>query len=245
MASAIAYGLGIRIIAPDLPGFGQSDTYPDYRLLDWADVIARLADELSIDYFSILGFSAGGPFALACAYALQRRVQQVTLVSSMAPFEFPAMLQHVNKDFKPLYDLTVTDYAAATQQVGMLATNAQDLLSTMEAPLNKVDKQIFNNPDFKSVYLQNMSESVRQGVKGIVDALRAVRSPWQFDPAQIDCPVDIWQGGEDAIIHPEIGNSLHQNIKNSAYHYKSQEGHYLLFSHWKDVLTTCKSRVSS
>ena len=57
---------GIRLIALDRPGIGLSESLPGRRLLDWPADVAELADRLELDRFSIIGWSGGGPYALAC-----------------------------------------------------------------------------------------------------------------------------------------------------------------------------------
>ena len=37
---------GLRVIAPDRPGYGRSDSKPGRSLLDWSDDVAQLADAL-------------------------------------------------------------------------------------------------------------------------------------------------------------------------------------------------------
>src|SRR6185295_2497152 len=44
---------GIRMIAPDRPGMGQSDRKGNRTLLDWADDIAELIDHLNLHRPSI------------------------------------------------------------------------------------------------------------------------------------------------------------------------------------------------
>ena len=80
-----AFDLGIRIIAPDRPGYGRSDFQPGRTLLDWAADLAELAAALSIGRFAIAGHSGGGPHALAVAHALPERCAGVTLIASAGP----------------------------------------------------------------------------------------------------------------------------------------------------------------
>ena len=79
---------GIRIISTDRPGHGLSDFQPGRKLIDWPDDVAQLAAHLGIDKFYILGWSAGGPHALACAYSLPERVAAVALAASPAPMSW-------------------------------------------------------------------------------------------------------------------------------------------------------------
>jgi pimeloyl-ACP methyl ester carboxylesterase len=52
--------------------------------------VAELADSLGIDQFSVFGFSFGGPYARACAYALPDRVTRAGLVSCLGAIDDPA-----------------------------------------------------------------------------------------------------------------------------------------------------------
>ena len=77
---------GVRVVTPDRPGFGGSTPLPDRTLLGWADDAADLADALGFDDFSVVGWSGGGPHALAAAHALGERVRAISLIGSFAPF---------------------------------------------------------------------------------------------------------------------------------------------------------------
>ena len=82
--STVASALGLRIIAPDRPGYGGSSFVP-YRVVDYPAMIARLADSLGIDRFGVLGTSGGGRYAYSCGMVLKDRVRRVALVASTAP----------------------------------------------------------------------------------------------------------------------------------------------------------------
>lgn len=82
--AAIA-ALGIRFVVPDRPGFGSSDPSPGRRVADFANDVGHLADALALERFSVVGVSAGAPYALACARFLGERVAATVVVSPFAP----------------------------------------------------------------------------------------------------------------------------------------------------------------
>ena len=88
---------GLRIIAPDRPGYGRSDPKPGRTVLDWADDVAELADVLEIEKFAVLGVSGGGPGALACAWKMPERLTSVGVVSSPAPTNAPGVFEGMSK----------------------------------------------------------------------------------------------------------------------------------------------------
>jgi pimeloyl-ACP methyl ester carboxylesterase len=53
---------GIRLIGVDRPGMGLSNFKARRHVLDWPNDVSELADILEIDQFSVVGFSAGGPY---------------------------------------------------------------------------------------------------------------------------------------------------------------------------------------
>src|ERR671933_2362887 len=58
---------GIRLVVPDRPGFGRSDSQPGRRVVDWPADVAVLLDALGVDRFAVLSLSGGAAYALACA----------------------------------------------------------------------------------------------------------------------------------------------------------------------------------
>ena len=84
-----AVDAGVRVIAVDRPGIGGSDPQPGRRVLDWPTDVAELADSLGVERFAVLGFSFGGPYLRACAYALPDRITRAGLVSCLGPIDDP------------------------------------------------------------------------------------------------------------------------------------------------------------
>jgi 3-oxoadipate enol-lactonase len=74
---------GFRVVAPDLPGFGEA---PPARELDapWDDILAMM-DALSIERAALVGNSFGGAVALRVALVAPDRVSALVLCSAPAP----------------------------------------------------------------------------------------------------------------------------------------------------------------
>lgn len=79
-----AHDVGARLVVPDRSGYGRSSPPPaGWGWADWrADCTDLLAAE-SLDDVATLGFSGGGPFALATAHS--DRVTRVGLVGAVVP----------------------------------------------------------------------------------------------------------------------------------------------------------------
>src|SRR5690349_404455 len=69
--------LGVRLVTLDRPGIGLTDYRPARSVLDWVDDARLLADQLGLGRFAVLGWSGGGPHALACARRFPDRLRAV------------------------------------------------------------------------------------------------------------------------------------------------------------------------
>lgn len=75
-------GTGLRLVAPDLFGFGTSDKPRrprDHQLDRHVDAVARLAEALELDPFVAVGQDWGGPIACGAAARLSKRVGGLVL----------------------------------------------------------------------------------------------------------------------------------------------------------------------
>jgi pimeloyl-ACP methyl ester carboxylesterase len=76
---------GARLIVPDRAGIGRSDPWPDRTVAGYAGEVTALADAFGIDRFAVIGYSAGGPYAIAVAAGAGDRVRGVGLMAGAAP----------------------------------------------------------------------------------------------------------------------------------------------------------------
>jgi pimeloyl-ACP methyl ester carboxylesterase len=79
-----ACDVGVRLLVPDRPGYGRSSPPPtDWTWRDWRRDCDELLAAESVDSAASLGFSGGGPFAIATAAS--DRTTRVGLVSALVP----------------------------------------------------------------------------------------------------------------------------------------------------------------
>ncbi|GAA0725198.1 pimeloyl-ACP methyl ester carboxylesterase [Halorubrum trapanicum] len=84
LLSGTAAEVGVRILVPDRPGYGRSSPpSEEWSWEEWGDDVGELLDAESVEQAGSLGFSGGGPFALAAAS--DDRVARVGLVSAVVP----------------------------------------------------------------------------------------------------------------------------------------------------------------
>lgn len=90
-----ALGRERRVLAPDLPGFGDSEhRVPDYSIRAHARYTLDLMDELELDRVHLLGFSMGGGVALELIDQAPERVASLTLLSAIGVQELELLGSH-------------------------------------------------------------------------------------------------------------------------------------------------------
>ena len=80
-----------RLIAPDLRGYGDSETKPidaTRGVRDFAEDLAALFDELGVETVSLVGWSIGGGIAMQYAIDHPETLRDLVLVSTMSPYGF-------------------------------------------------------------------------------------------------------------------------------------------------------------
>jgi pimeloyl-ACP methyl ester carboxylesterase len=199
---------GIRLVAPDRPGFGGSDFQRGRDLLDWPADVCALADHLGVERFGVVGFSGGGPHALACAHTHPARVRGVSLVSTVTPPETRDRADPFNEAVLDATKSVPGFSEAAFAQSAWLADNARpwfeaSLVGTSAAP----DRAVFDGPAGE-VLFADAAESFRSGSRGSAHDLPLVGSDWGFDPADLSRQVDMYHGRADETVNPHLARAF-------------------------------------
>ena len=164
------------MILPDQRGFGGSPASPTaYQLIDLADDLAMLLDELRIEKAVIAGHSMGGYVALAFGHSHPERTLALGLVSSQAAADTPE---------RKVGRFQLAERVEANG-VGEVADSMPALL-TGDAILQTWLKELI----------------LRQSPAGVAEALRAMAERPDATPflAQFDFPVISIHGRADRII---------------------------------------------
>jgi pimeloyl-ACP methyl ester carboxylesterase len=241
---------GVRIIAPDRPGYGFSSPAPRRRLLDWPADVAAVADALGLDRFAVAGLSAGGPHALACAYRLPERVTATVLLSSPAPpplaprrpFDgrLERMASGVLQRSHPLEVLSsrVLLWRATSQPFDTWFERAlRRLMERMPA----ADREILQREDVWRVLVDDAHENLRQGLAGSIGDERVIDGEWGFDPAAVRGHVEVWHGVADRQVTAAEGEALAARLPDATLHLHPTGGHYVTVDHADEILRAVRA----
>ena len=238
---SIAQTLGIRVIAVDRPGIGLSDPQPHRSVLNWANDVAVLADALHLSQFALLGWSAGGPHALACAYKLPDRLTAIGIVSSAPPFSDDKATRNLPASVKRL--ALIARFApwmirfSFWQHRRQILQDPKRVMAKAIDEMVPADRAIATDPRFESTLFTSMVTACSQTSRGLADDVLAVARPWGFQLAEITLPVRIWHGEDDRTIPPQVGRYLAAAIPDCTAVYYPGEGHFTYLKHWSEILT--------
>jgi pimeloyl-ACP methyl ester carboxylesterase len=193
VAADAARRAGVRLIAPDRPGIGGSTRQPGRDLLGWPADVAELTDALDLERFAVMGWSLGGAYAAACAFALPDRVAGLALIASIIPLDRPGALNELNR-----MDRSLLRLCAASPTVARAAFRAFGLAARL-APGRQARAT--------AAGLRNPA--------GVVDDYRVFGAPWGFAPADVRTPTQVWQGDADRLVEPEWGRRLSDELPDA------------------------------
>lgn len=78
-----AMGQDRRAVAPDTPGYGNSDAPPSAPdIATYAGAMTRLVDDLGFEAFDVIGYGTGSKIAFQLALNLPKRIKHVVLISA-------------------------------------------------------------------------------------------------------------------------------------------------------------------
>lgn len=238
---AIAERLGIRLVAVDRPGIGSSSVQDDRRMLDWPDDVAALADSLGLERFSVLGWSGGGPYALACAWALPERVITAGVISGPAPLVGVGSTSYLIRSHRAAaraagsapWMIRLATWRWARQQ----RRDPERHLDEAVAKMIEADRVVVGDPQVRAMMLANTEEMYRQGHRGVYDEALIISRGWGFPLDEIRVPVVLWHGDADPTVPVAMGHFLAGKVRTCRARFYPDEGHQLFLERWAEILT--------
>ena len=246
VAAAAAKRLGLRLLAIDRPGFGQSTFQPGRSIGGWAADVGALADQLALGPFSIVGVSGGGPYALACAALLSDRLARVALVCPLAPLDAADGKAGMLAQDRVMLALGAHAAPLARGVVNMLAhwmrQDADRYLRFMMAGMVSPDRDLFDDPGYRALMMGSTAEALCQGGRGAAWELTLIARRWDFQLQDVRMPVSLWQGLADQILPAAMARRLAAALPACNARYLPGEGHLsLVVRHIGDVLAQLRS----
>jgi pimeloyl-ACP methyl ester carboxylesterase len=217
---------GLRFIAPDRPGIGQSDFQPDRGFSDCPKDVVVLADTLGLAKFSVLGVSSGGGYVFACAAKIPDRLLSAVVVSGGWDMDslkdlpmFSRWIYTLSKTFPLLFEVVIKLSMRPFQG------SSEKLLASLKKQLPAVDYALFQSPQKLQAIRESAIESMRQGTKSVTsDVLLYVR-PWDFQAEEIQMPVQLFHGEQDTKVPISMARQVIDRLPTAQLFSYPDEGH--------------------
>ena len=225
---------GLRYVSVTRPGYGSSTRKPGRTVADVVPDVRLVLDHLGIDAAWVVGWSGGGPHALASAALMPDRVRGTAVIAGVAPYpaegldwfagmgaenveEFHASLagpEALLPFMPPIYD------ALHDIQPDAIADSFGDLV-------DEVDRGSVTGALAR--YLAELDhEAFREGYWGIFDDDMAFCHAWGVDLAAIPGSVHLWQGAHDRMVPFGHGQWLASHVGGAVPHLLPEHGHLTL-----------------
>jgi pimeloyl-ACP methyl ester carboxylesterase len=204
-------GLGdeMWVVAPDMPGMGESEPLAIDReasMDDYADAIAGWARSEGIEKVVLAGHSMGGYIAFAFARRYPDMLERLILVATRPGADSEAAREGRYK------------MAAGVMEKGAVVP-AEAMFPKLFAP------STYERDKETTELVRAMM--LRQQTRGIIDSLHAMASRPDSGPdmARIKVPTLIISGMEDAIIPAADAEAMHKGIEGSKHVTIENAGH--------------------
>lgn len=204
-----------RVIAPDLVGFGYTQTPGDFAFTfmdSWVDQMFALLDSLGIQRAHIIGNSFGGAVALAMASRAPDRTGRLVL---MGPGGWPLPVgpelealwtyKPSPENMRNAMSVMAYDQSLITDELVEMRYRA-----TMRPGAQETFERVFPRPLQRWLDAQTLP----------IAALRAIENE-----------VLLIHGRDDRVVNPMVSWNLHQHLINSQFHSISRCGHWTMVEH--------------
>ena len=232
---------GVRAIAYTRPGYGESTRLPNRNVIDNNSDLAAILSHQNIAQFVSLGWSAGGPPAIAST--LLEGCRGASAVATPAPFDQPDL-----DGFVGMTEAFAGECRACATNVDSAFAFKQAHIDDWKALTPHLLLSVFSNRDafakFETDYktmAHDLSKSLMRGIDpetmGFAEDDHSWLKPWGFDIEAIDRPVQMWIGSNDEFIPVAHAEWFGNHVRDIALHILEGQDHVsIMVEHFDKIL---------
>lgn len=228
---------GLRMVELVRPGYGGSTRQPERTVADVAPLVAALADHLGAERFVTMGWSGGGPHAVATAALLPHRCAGALSLAGVGPFGEPDLdfLAGMGQDNIEEFGAALTGPEELRSWLenaaeGLSTVTGDDVVAELASLLPDVDRAVLTGETGEHMAAV-FRWAVAAGIWGWYDDDIAFTRPWGFELASITVPVQVWQGSDDLMVPFAHGPWLAEHIPTAVPRLMPGQGHLSLLAH--------------
>ncbi len=220
---------GISAISYSRAGYSTSSRKAGRTVIDVNDDLAQVYDELGIDEFVAVGWSGGGPHALAAAF--DSRCRGIVVIAGVGEYgvddlDFLAGMGEDNEiEFgAALAGEKVLEEWMVANAAGFAKATVEDFRKPGNSLISAPDLDILQS-EFAHEMVATNQQAFVVGYYGWMDDDLAFVLPWGFSVRDVNVPVHIWQGDQDLMVPAAHADWLHKHLPMSELHAAAGEGH--------------------
>lgn len=224
----------IRVIVPERPGYGDSDSHSNRSHRDWVDDIRQLLDHLQIDKVKVLAHSIGGVYALAMAEFIPERIERVGMVNAMTRKEdllscqkVPTLISAINRSLKfaPFLIEPILKMAIGKDIEHFYSQQLNYIRPTVEG--RAADINLLKTSLYRNYAIANLKRSVKQGVNIWAEELKLSFAETDFSITNTKTEYLFWHGEHDDVIPIEAAERLAGSVNTTRFNRMDCETHFL------------------
>lgn len=233
---------GIRLIAADRPGMGDSTFNPVSSFTSWPDDVIQLIDTLGIDRFGVFGVSGGTPYALALTHRYPERIKRTYVYGGLAP-------------------VNVKDFSSKFKRMKKLALTANNIPNFTKRSIELFKKILTRRPKLYAfflgtrvpredrrraskkgteIFMKTKLDSIKNGADGATREAKLILDNWGFDLGEIKTPVKFWVGTKDDLTPKEMTEYLNETIAETEMKIIDNGTHFVITKIADEIFDTMK-----
>ncbi len=227
----------LRLVAISRPGYGLSDRLEGRRVASVAEDVEDVLDALGIIEFVSLGWSGGGPHALACGALLPERCKAVSSLAGVGPYGEPDLdfLDGMGPENVEEFGIALEGEEALRRWMDEHAqpyrTIAdEELAEALGGLIPEIDVLALNEQGLAAIWAGSMRRCFTNGWDGWIDDDMVFCNHWGFEPSEITVPVAVWQGDLDLMVPFAHGEWLLRHIPTATARLEPGHGHLSLLA---------------
>jgi pimeloyl-ACP methyl ester carboxylesterase len=249
--AAAAQARGLSFVAYSRPGYGDSTRRRGRSVGDCAEDVATLAGTLGLERLYVVGWSGGGPHALACAALLPGLVASAATLAGVAPHDAGGLDWSAGMGPENVEEFRRASEGAAalvpfleTYAAELAEVTAEQVADALGGLVTDVDRAALTG-ELAEYIAAEFREAVRTGVDGWLDDDLAFLRDWGFALDAIGAPVTVWQGAQDLMVPFAHGEWLAANVAGARARLLPDAGHISLVSGFAEIVDDLLERAAS
>jgi pimeloyl-ACP methyl ester carboxylesterase len=238
--------MGIRTVMYARPGYGRSTPQAGRTVADAAGDTAAILDALGADTFLNVGWSGGGPHALACDALLADRCLATAVIAGLAPYTEAEAGSPVRAWYEADEDNQLAfagDMEGFRQAVEAFVTQLANVEPENIAAEARSDAE---RRFFSQGYAEWITSFLRaagvSGGHGATDDYLATFRDWGFSLGSIR-QVTIWQGAADQNVPPFHAEWLADHLPRAELRVLENESHNSIVEYLPEIISTLITAV--